>query len=111
MISATELKLTGNVSILAGLLGQGTATLDLNWGTGVYSISGSFSMYDNLISFGGSLTFDNSGDIDLVASASVNVPSIIPFYRRHLASPTSTSRCTSSTTAIGPIPTSPSGPT
>jgi hypothetical protein len=79
MINASELKLTGSVSILAGLLGQGTATLDLNWGSGVYSINGSFGMYDNLITFTGGLTFDNSGDIDLVASASVNVPDFIPF--------------------------------
>ncbi len=78
-VSASHLDLTGQVSILGGLLGQGMATIDLNWVTGIYTVSGSFSMYDGIITFGGSLTLDNQGDITLLATASVNIPDIIPF--------------------------------
>jgi hypothetical protein len=78
-VSASELDLSGQVSILGGLLGQGSATIALNWVTGVYTVAGNFSMYDGIISFGGSLTIDNQGDISLLANASVNVPGVIPF--------------------------------
>ncbi len=78
-VSASELDLSGSVSLLGGLLGQGSASLDLNWTTGVYMVSGNFSMYDGIFNFGGSLTITNSGDITLEAMASVNVPPQIPF--------------------------------
>ena len=78
-VSANELILSGSVSLLGGLLGQGNATIDLNWTTGVYSVSGGFSIYDGIISFNGSLTITNQGDITLLAMASVNVPGVIPF--------------------------------
>ena len=78
-VSASDLKLSGQVTLLGGLLGQGNATLDLNWTTGVYTVSGGFSMYDGIISFNGSLTITNQGDITLLANASVNVPGVIPF--------------------------------
>ena len=38
-----------------------------------------FSMYDGIFTFGGSLTITSSGDITLLAMASVNVPPQIPF--------------------------------
>jgi uncharacterized repeat protein (TIGR01451 family) len=78
-VSASELELSGQVSLLGGLLGQGSASIDLNWATGVYMVSGNFSMFDDIISFGGSLTITNQGDITLEAMASVNVPPQIPF--------------------------------
>jgi uncharacterized repeat protein (TIGR01451 family) len=78
-VSATELDLSGQVSLLGGLLGQGSASIDLNWATGIYMVSGNFSMYDGIINFGGSLTITNQGDITLQAMASVNVPPQIPF--------------------------------
>jgi uncharacterized repeat protein (TIGR01451 family) len=78
-VSATELDLSGQVSLLGGLLGQGSASIDLNWATGVYMVSGNFSMFDDIINFGGSLTITNQGDITLLAMASVNVPPQIPF--------------------------------
>jgi hypothetical protein len=78
-ISPTDLKLTGSVNLLGGLLGQGQATLDLNWGTGVYSVTGSFGMFDNIITFKGGLDITNQGDITLQATASVNVPPQVPF--------------------------------
>ncbi len=79
-VSASELDLSGSVSLLGGLLGQGSASLDLDWETGVYSVSGNgFSMYDGIFDFGGTLTITSSGDITLLAMASVNVPPQIPF--------------------------------
>ena len=35
-VSAHELDLSGSVSLLGGLLGQGSASIDLNWTTGIY---------------------------------------------------------------------------
>jgi uncharacterized repeat protein (TIGR01451 family) len=78
-VSASELDLSGTVSLLGGLLGQGSASLDLNWGSGVYMVAGNFSMFDDIINFSGDLTITNQGDITLEAMASVNVPPQIPF--------------------------------
>ncbi len=78
-VSASQLDLTGSVSLMAGLLGQGSASLDLDWATGVYMVSGDFSMYDGVFNFGGSMTFTSAGDITLLAMASVNVPPQVPF--------------------------------
>jgi hypothetical protein len=78
-VSANELDLSGTVSLLGGLLGQGSASLDLNWATGVYTVAGNFSMFDNIINFTGDITITNQGDITLEAMASVNVPPQIPF--------------------------------
>jgi hypothetical protein len=61
MISATQLELSGEVTLLGGLLGQGNATLDINWTTGVYTVSGGFSVYDGIIGFNGRLTITNRG--------------------------------------------------
>ncbi len=78
-VSASELDLSGTVSLLGGLLGQGSASLDLNWASGVYMVAGNFSMFDNIINFTGDITITNQGDITLEAMASVNVPPQIPF--------------------------------
>ncbi len=78
-VSASQLDLSGSVSVVGGLLGQGTASLDLNWATGVYMVSGNFSMFDDIFSFGGDLTITSAGDITLLAMASVNIPPQIPF--------------------------------
>ena len=78
-VSASQLDLSGSVSLIGGLLGQGSASLDLNWATGVYMVSGNFSMYDGIFNFGGSLTVTSAGSITLLANASVNVPPQIPF--------------------------------
>ena len=78
-VSASELDLSGSVTLLGGLLGQGSASVDLNWGTGVYMVSGQFGMFDNIITFSGSLTINNQGDIDALAMASINIPPQIPF--------------------------------
>lgn len=78
-VSATQLDLTGNVTILGGLLGQGSASVDLNWSTGIYQVSGQFGLLDNIVTFGGSLTITNQGDIYAEAMASVNIPAQVPF--------------------------------
>ncbi len=79
-VSASELKLSGNVSILGGLLGEGSANIDLNWTTGVYSITvPHVGIFDNIINFSGSFTVTSQGDITLEAMASVNIPPQIPF--------------------------------
>ena len=78
-VSAQQLDLSGSVSLIGGFLGQGSASVDLNWTTGVYMVSGNFSMYDGIFNFGGSLTITNAGDITLEAMASIDVPPQIPF--------------------------------
>ena len=78
-ITPTDLKLTGTVTMLGGLLGQGQANLDLNWTTGVYTATGDFKMFDDAINYMGALDINNAGDINLLATANIVVPSQIPF--------------------------------
>ena len=68
------------VGELAGRLARpGSASLDLNWTTGIYMVTGNFSMYDDIFNFGGSLTITNAAISRYEAMASVNVPPQIPF--------------------------------
>ena len=69
---------TGASSPYAGLLGDGTATLTLEWATKHYEIDVNIGMYDGAFQLGGSLSFDNSGNLLLTATATINVPSAIP---------------------------------
>jgi hypothetical protein len=79
-VSARELDLSGHVTLLGGLLGDGDVAINLNWATGVYTIAvPHIGIYDDVINFGGSFTVTNHGDITLEATGSVNVPPQIPF--------------------------------
>ncbi len=79
-VSAQELIISGSVSLVGGILGDGQATVDLNWATGVYKISvDHLGIYDDTINFTGDLIIQQNGDVTLQAMASVNVPSSIPF--------------------------------
>jgi len=62
-----------------GILGSGTATVDLNWGAGVYTADINMSFYGGIFTINAEMAFNNSGDLGLIATASVNVPSAVPF--------------------------------
>ena len=62
-----------------GILGTGSASVDINWAAGVYSASISESLYGGVFKISAQLAFDNSGDIGIIATASVNVPNGVPF--------------------------------
>ena len=62
-----------------GILGTGTATVDLNWAAGVYSADISMSFYDGTFVISAEIAFDNSGDLGIIATASVNIPNGVPF--------------------------------
>src|SRR5207253_638962 len=46
LVNADELKITGSVSLVGGILGQGSAVVDINWTTGVYSLTAQLSLFD-----------------------------------------------------------------
>jgi hypothetical protein len=63
---------------ITALLGTGMGTLDLDWGTGKYSLDASLSLYGGAIKVDGDLQFDNQGDIVMVATAAAQVPKGVP---------------------------------
>jgi fibronectin-binding autotransporter adhesin len=77
-VDRDELKITGNVSLVGGLLGQGSAALDINWTSGVYSLSAQLSLFDGIVSFNGLLYFDSTGKVTISASADIKVPDGVP---------------------------------
>ncbi len=62
-----------------GLLGDGSATLTLDWAQKHYDIAVSIGMYDDAFKVNGDFAFDNSGNLLLQAQATLNVPSVVPF--------------------------------
>ena len=78
-VDADELKITGSVSLVGGTLGSGSAVVDINWSTGVYSITAQLGLFDDIVNFSGTLIFDNEGDVTLSAEADVNVPGGVPY--------------------------------
>lgn len=78
-VNASELKLTGDVSLVGGILGSGHAVVDINWGAGVYTISAQISLFDGIVNFNGLLSFDNQGDVTISAMAGINIPDGVPF--------------------------------
>lgn len=79
-ITPTDLTMSCTVSLVGGLLGDGQASIDLNWGSGVYTVAVQhIGIYDDTVNFSGSFQIDNQGDITLQAGATLNVPKDIPF--------------------------------
>src|SRR5262249_39465694 len=79
-VNANHLYLAGDREIPGGILGDGSATVDINWSTGVSSINIThIGLYDDTFNFMGSLIVTNQGDVTLQASATVNVPKDLPF--------------------------------
>jgi uncharacterized repeat protein (TIGR01451 family) len=83
-----ELDLSGNVWLLDtstgnstdadnGVLGTGTATLDLSWSTGVYTASVDVSLLNDTFDFDGSIYFNSSGYLTVSATATINVPEVL----------------------------------
>jgi uncharacterized protein YbaA (DUF1428 family) len=77
-VTPTDLKLDGDLEVGGGLLGKGTAHIDLNWGTGVYTVGVNVGMYDQSIQYNGKITIDNKGDISIDATAGVYLPADTP---------------------------------
>ena len=68
-----------NAPIYQALLSQGTGSVNLDWGSKVYTAQASLSLYNNTIAFAAGFAFNSSGDFVLGGKASLNVPSSIPF--------------------------------
>jgi hypothetical protein len=79
LVNADELKITGDVDLVGGLLGSGSAVVDINWSTGVYSITAQLGLFDGIVNFNGALIFDNHGNVTLKANADINVPDGVPY--------------------------------
>jgi SdrD B-like domain len=62
-----------------GILGTGSASVDLDWAAGVYTADVNESYYDGTFVTNESLAFNDSGDLGIIATASVNVPDAVPF--------------------------------
>ncbi len=62
-----------------GILGNGSASVDLDWAAGDYSASVSESMYEGVFVISASLAFDDSGDLGIIATAAVEIPDGVPF--------------------------------
>ncbi len=62
-----------------GILGSGTASVDLDWAAGVYTASVSESLYEGIFVISASLAFDDSGDLGIIATAKVEIPDSVPF--------------------------------
>lgn len=64
---------------VTGLLGEGSATMTLDWGARTYSIQTTASMDDGVFRFDAGFSFNALGDITISAQADVDVPEGIPF--------------------------------
>ncbi len=62
-----------------GILGTGSASVNLDWAAGVYSASVSESLYEGIFVISAEFSFDDSGDLGIIATATVEVPSSVPF--------------------------------
>jgi uncharacterized repeat protein (TIGR01451 family) len=87
-VTKDDLKLSGHVALGAekqsdgtykGYIGDGTATLDLNWTKGEYSATVDASLFDGTFTVDGSFDFNNAGDVTIRATASLQIPKDIPF--------------------------------
>ena len=62
-----------------GILGSGSASVDLNWAAGTYTANMSCSLYEGIFVISAELAFNDEGDLGLIATATVEVPSEVPF--------------------------------
>ena len=68
-----------NVPNYSGLVAQGTGTLNVNWSTGVATVTANVSVLDGAATFNGAVVLDGpSLSIGIRATASVQVPSGVP---------------------------------
>ncbi len=77
-VTPGDLKIAGTIEVGGGILGNGTATLDLNWGTGIYSANVHVGMMDDVFQYSGSITLTQAGDVSIDATAGVYLPSNTP---------------------------------
>ncbi len=77
VVDAHHLDLTGSVILVGGLLGEGSASMDLNWQQGLYQVTlDHYSMYAGTFTFSGNLGITNQGDMTLKATADVRTPNV-----------------------------------
>ena len=62
-----------------GILGSGSASVDLNWSAGTYTADMSCSLYGGIFVVSAELAFNDEGDLGLIATATVEVPNAVPF--------------------------------
>ncbi|WZP00312.1 SdrD B-like domain-containing protein [Isosphaeraceae bacterium EP7] len=75
--------ITTTPTLPEGLYGTGSGQVTLDWAQGLYQVTASFSMYDDVFQLTTSFTFHDLGDdqfaLSLSAQADVRVPAHIPF--------------------------------
>jgi hypothetical protein len=80
-VSRDELDLSGTVLVGGGYVAQGTATVKINWTTGIYDISiTNGSLLDGVITFSGDMIFDNQGNLTVDGTASLTLPNDTPDF-------------------------------
>ncbi|MBO0699524.1 MAG: hypothetical protein J2P46_14100, partial [Zavarzinella sp.] len=87
-VTKDELKLAGNIRLVNGYLGSGSATVDLNWAQKKYTVG-----YDTLMYYGtfhqqGTLTLDGTGVIQLDAKAALQAPEAVKSELQSFGLPT-----------------------
>ena len=90
-VSSSELDLSGSVYVGAyysgnnswqGLLGEGTGTIDLDWGSHTYTAQIQISMLEDTIQINAGFEFTGTAQdytIEINADAQVQIPSFVPF--------------------------------
>ncbi len=79
LVDANHLHIDGSVTLVGGYLGEGSASVDVNWQTGVFEISvPHIGLFDDTLNFSGEFMFDSIGDITLNAEADIRVPKDLP---------------------------------
>ena len=62
-----------------GILGNGSAGVTLDWAAGVYSANVTETLYDGIFEISAEVAFDDSGNLGIIATASVIIPDGVPF--------------------------------
>lgn len=87
VVDKDEFKLTadayfgayGTAANFQSILGQGSATIDLDWGTRNYSAALDVSLFDGTFQVDASFQMDTTSNIEVSAKAMVAMPKAVPF--------------------------------
>ena len=78
-ITVNQNELTyATMQLEGGVMGTGTATLQLNWTTGVYQATVNVGIYGGIFNVGGTVTFTSDDTLTLDVTGVSNLPSALP---------------------------------
>jgi hypothetical protein len=75
-VANNSLELYGDVQLVGGLLGEGTAHVNLDWTNKKTEVHGNLSMYDGVFTYGGGVTITSTGDVIVDATGGVHLPKL-----------------------------------